>query len=144
MATLPSRTPWHLWVVGAVSLLWNAFGAFDYTMTKLRDPEYLAQFPPEMMPVIDAFPVWVHAAWAIGVWGALTGSVLLLLRSRIAVHAFAVSLAGLAASTFHQWTIAMPASMGTPGMKAMQLAIWAVALFLLWYAWSRRRAGLLR
>lgn len=144
MATLPSRTPWHLWVVGVLSLLWNAFGAFDYTMTKLRDPDYLAQFPPEMMPVIDAFPVWVHAAWALGVWGAVAGSVLLLLRSRYAVHAFAISIAGLAASTFHQWTIAMPASMETPGMKAMQMAIWAAALAFLWYAVRQYRAGRLR
>src|SRR3546814_7159427 len=35
------KTPWHLWVVGVLSLLWNAVGAFDYTMTKLNDADYL-------------------------------------------------------------------------------------------------------
>ncbi len=144
MATLPSRTPWHLWAVGAISLLWNAFGAFDYTMTKLRDPDYLAQFPPEMMPIIDAFPVWVHGAWALGVWGAVAGSVLLLLRSRNAVHAFFFSIVGLAASSFYQWTINMPESMDTPGMKAMQIAIWTAAVAFLWYATRQLKAGLLR
>jgi hypothetical protein len=39
MATAaPTKTPWHLWVVGILSLLWNAFGGYDYTMTQLRDP----------------------------------------------------------------------------------------------------------
>jgi len=32
-----SNTPKHLWVVGVVSLLWNAVGAFDYFMSKTRN-----------------------------------------------------------------------------------------------------------
>jgi hypothetical protein len=39
-------------------------------------------------------PAWMTGVWAIGVWGALAGSVLLLLRSKWAVHVFAASLAG--------------------------------------------------
>ena len=144
MSTMPSRTPWHLWVVGVLSLLWNAFGAFDYTMTNLRNPDYIAQFPPEMMPIIDAFPVWVMAAWAFGVWGALAGSILLLLRSRHAVHAFFVSIVGLAVSTFYQATIDMPASMTTTGMKAMNTVIWIAALAFLWYSVRQYKAGRLR
>ena len=36
MATAASRpTPMHLWIVGILSLLWNAFGACDYTMTEM-------------------------------------------------------------------------------------------------------------
>jgi hypothetical protein len=144
MSTLSVRVPWHLWVVGVVSLLWNTFGCYDYTMTKLRDADYLAQFPPEMMPVLDAFPALVSAAWAFGVWGALAGSVLLLLRSRYAVHAFAVSLVGLAASTIYQAGIDMPASMRTTAMLVMNVVIWAAALFFLWYALRQRKAGLLK
>ena len=41
------KTPWHLWAVGIISLLWNAFGAFDYVMTKLKNPAYMAAFTPE-------------------------------------------------------------------------------------------------
>jgi hypothetical protein len=29
-------TPWHLWIVGVFSLLWNGMGAFDYGMTESR------------------------------------------------------------------------------------------------------------
>src|SRR3546814_2675554 len=43
------KTPWHLWVVGVLSLLWNAVGAFDYTMTKLNDADYLSAFTPEQI-----------------------------------------------------------------------------------------------
>jgi hypothetical protein len=142
MLTRP--TPAGLWVVALASLLWNGFGAFDFTMTNIRDPGYLAQFPPEVIQMVDAFPLWAMTAWACGVWGALAGSLLLLLRSRYAVHAFALSLAGLAVSTAYQWTLDLPAAMRTPGMIAMNAAIWAGALFLLWYAVRQRKAGVLR
>ena len=32
-----ARTPAHLWIVGALATLWNAFGAYDYLMTRKRD-----------------------------------------------------------------------------------------------------------
>ncbi|MBN8803989.1 MAG: hypothetical protein J0H81_02595, partial [Sphingopyxis terrae] len=79
------KTPWHLWVVGAVSLVWNAFGAMDYVMTKIQNPDYLAAFTPEQQAWFTGFPVWANAGWALGVWGSVIGSLLLLVRSRHAV-----------------------------------------------------------
>ena len=28
-----TRTPWHVWLVGVLSLLWNAYGGYDFIMT---------------------------------------------------------------------------------------------------------------
>ena len=36
-----TKTPWHLWVIGIVATLWNAGGAYDYTMTQTRNMDYL-------------------------------------------------------------------------------------------------------
>jgi hypothetical protein len=33
MTDMTVKTPWHLWAVGAVSLLWNGLGGYDYTMS---------------------------------------------------------------------------------------------------------------
>jgi hypothetical protein len=144
VSAIAEKAPWHLWVVGILSLLWNLFGAVDFTMTNTRNAAYLAQFPPEMMQIIDTFPMWSIIAWGCGVWGALIGSFALLLRSRGAVLAFAISLVGLAVSQYYQATLDMPASMETARMKAMTGAIWAGAIFLLWYSWRQHRAGVLR
>ena len=38
------KTPWHLWVVGIVALLWNAIGALDFTATQMRFEFYMSQF----------------------------------------------------------------------------------------------------
>lgn len=134
----------HLWIIGALSLAWNAFGAFDYVMAALRDPGYLARFPPQMVQVLDLMPVWVMGAWALGVWGALAGSVLLLARSRFAVHAFGASLAGLAASSFYQFGAGIPEDLRPTGIDAITVTIWIVAVGLALYSARMRREGQLR
>jgi hypothetical protein len=140
-----TRTPVHLWIVGLLATVWNAFGCFDYLMTQTRNAAYLANFTDPQRAYFESFPVWMEAVWALGVWGGLAGSLLLLLRSRHAVTAFAVSVAGLAVATVYQYVLTSPhPDMSTPGMIAMNVAIWAVAIGLLLYAIRMRRRGVLR
>lgn len=148
VVTFP-KAPWHLWVVGAVSLLWNCFGALHYTMSQLRHPAYLKAVtkdmgisPEQMAAFIDSFPLWMHAFWALAVWGALIGSILLLARSRFAVWAFGLSLAGLAVTQLYQ--AMTPAPAWAEQAAIMTLAIWIIAIGLLVYAVAMRRRGVLR
>ena len=94
-----SRTPIHLWIVGVFALLWNGFGAYDYIMTRTNGAAYLAEMMPGVdgagyMAYINAFPIWVSAAWAIGVWAGLAGTILLLMRHRWAVPTLLLSFVG--------------------------------------------------
>ena len=89
---LSARTPAHLWIVGALSLLWNGFGAYDYLMTRLHNMDYLASMggnPQQMLDYVEGLPMYAQVGWGLGVWGSLLGSVLLLMRSRYSVLAFA-------------------------------------------------------
>ncbi|WP_338466728.1 hypothetical protein RXV95_14425 [Novosphingobium sp. ZN18A2] len=141
---MKARAPWHLWAVGVAGLLWNSFGCYDYAMTNLRNPAYLAQLPPEMIAYLDALPAWLTGFWALGVWGSLAGSILLLARSRYAVAAFALSLLGLAITQGYQMTVAMPGFARSDAMIAMQVVIAVVLVLQLWYAVRLRGAGVLR
>ena len=142
---MENRTPLHLWIVGALATVWNGFGCFDYLMTQTRNEDYLAHFTDPQRAYFDSFPVWMEAVWALGVWGGLIGSLLLLVRSRHAVTAFAVSLAGLAVSTVYQYVLSSPpADMMTGVMLGMNIAIWIVAIALLVYAVRMRARGVLR
>ncbi|QYJ08071.1 hypothetical protein [Qipengyuania flava] len=138
MTSAPAGTPWHLWLVGVLGAAWNAFGCYIYTMAMIRDPETFASAPPEMVAAFEAAPAWSNGAWAFGVWGGLAGSLLLLMRSRWAVPAFAVSLLGLVGTTYYEITWDVPVD------EAQRMAIWAVAIALLGYAFWQRRAGNLR
>lgn len=147
-ATVPSRTPVHLWIVGGVSLLWNAFGGYDYLMTRQRNREYLSQMgvnPDAILGYIDAFPIWAQIAWGLGVWGAVAGSVLLLLRSRWAVLAFGLSLIGALVSFAYQFAgPPAPAGMGEGAMALVPLLIVAIAAGLFFYARHQQMRGVLR
>ncbi len=140
-----ARTPVHLWIVGIVSLLWNAFGCYDYLMTNLRNQAYLSNFTADQLAYYDSLPSWLTAFWAIGVWGGLAGSILLLMRSRYAVWAFALSFVGAIVGLGYQLFLTeMPASMKSGAMAIMPWVIIIIAAVLLWYSWNAEKKGLLR
>lgn len=142
---ISQRTPWWFWAVAVVSFVWNCGGPVDWVMTKTHNAAYLAAMTPEQQAWLARYPAYMEIAWALGVWGAVLGSLLLLLRSRLAVPVFAISLAGLVAGTIYQYGISdMPASLKTPGGMGFTAALWVVAAGLLWFATRMRARGILR
>jgi len=138
-----SKTPVHLWIVGVLALLWNAMGAFDYLATKLQLDFYMSQFTEQQLEYFYGFPKLMTACWAFGVWGAVAGSVGLLLRKKWAVWAFVVSCAGMVCTTIYNFGITNGAEIMGSGAVIFSVVIWAIALFLLWYSWSQVKKGVL-
>ena len=139
------RAPAHLWIVGILALLWSAMGCFDYLMTVTSNATYLGKMPADEVAYMNALPAWLTGAWAIGVWGGLLGSLLLLMRSRHAVLAYALSLiAAVIAMGYEMFATQQPASMKAGAMAVMPWVVLPVCAFLLWYAWTAEKKGLLR
>jgi cell division protein FtsX len=94
---------------------------------------------------MDAFPIYAKVGWALGVWGGLLGAILLLMRSRYAVWAFAVSMLGIVLSIGWQIVAAPPLSGADSGMyKVMPYVIILLGLFLLWYSRTMEQRDVLR
>ncbi|MDH4050396.1 MAG: hypothetical protein OEU93_02385 [Rubrivivax sp.] len=141
----PARTPWHLWVVGIVTLLWNAVGAMDYLMTETRNASYLSEFTPAQIEYFDSFPAWAVATWALAVWGGVLGSLLLLFRTRHAVAVLSVSFVAMVLTTVYNYVLSdglqvMGASVFSIVFSAV---IFGVALLLVVYARAMRDRGVL-
>lgn len=137
-------TPKHLWIVGGLSLLWNAMGAFDYLATQLEMESYLAQFSEEQLEYFLSFPAWAVAVWAFGVWGGFAGSIGLLLRRSWAVWMFEASLLGVVISTIYNFGFRNGAElMGTGGM-IFSIVILLVAILLVVYSVKQRQRGVLK
>ncbi|HEV2083399.1 MAG TPA: hypothetical protein VGR32_13230 [Brevundimonas sp.] len=147
MTDMTVKTPWHLWAVGVVSLLWNGFGAYDFIMTNTQGEAYMraSGMTQGMIDYFNAMPTWMYVPWTLGVWGAVLGSILLLLRNRLAVWAFAASLLGAVASLLFGLIHPMPELPEAMAMmKWMPWLIAVVAAFLAWYAWTMGKRGVLR
>lgn len=133
-----AKTPWHLWVVGGLSVLWNAFGCFDFTMTMTKNAAYLEPYPQEMLDYWLNMPIWRWILWGIGVIGGLAGSIALLLRRKLAYPLLFASF--LAAAVSMSVSYADKDAPSMEGQLAMSLVIVAIALLLALYArWLSRR-----
>lgn len=143
------KAPWHLWVAGILGTLWNLIGVSDYIFAKMKSDWYMkevGQFTPDQIAWFYDFPLWANIGWALGVWGSLLGSLLLLVRSRHAVTAFAISIAGLATMTLYQFVLNGDRFVSLFGMGPAYFTaiIWAVVLILFFYARRQAANGILR
>lgn len=145
---MTTATPWHLWAVGVLSLLWNGFGGYDFIMTTTQGEAYMraSGFDQAMIDYYNAMPMWMYGPWILGVWGAVIGSILLLMRNRLAVWAFGLSLLGAVISLVYGQFITppppLPAELAV--MQWMPWVITVIAAFLAWYAWTMGKKGVLR
>ena len=148
MSTSSDRpTPWHHWVVALLAIVWNGFGATDYTMTQLQGETWLRSMnmTDAQIAYFHSMPTWTHAVWAIGVWGGVLGGALLLFRSRHAVAVFAISLIAFVVSLIYTYLLSNGADvMGGQQTYIMQAVIFAACVFFLWYARRAVARGTLR
>ena len=147
MSDMTIKTPWHLWLVGVIAVLFNAIGAFDHVMSMAQGrAKYLASagMTPEQVAHYQDMPMWMIAVWTMGVWAAMLGSVLILLRNKRAFLVFGVSLAAFLVSLIYTYVLTGGgAVLGRP-MAMTSVVITALLLFLLWYSWVMTKRGVLR
>ncbi len=140
-----AKTPWHLWMVGVLSLLWNAVGAMDFTMTQVKNESWMKHFTPEQLEYFYGFPPWVVVAWGAATWGSLFGSLLLLLRRRLAVVVNLVVLVAMTLTFTHNYLLSDGMRiMGGGGALAFTAIIVVIGVFLYVYARAMVRRGVLR
>jgi hypothetical protein len=148
--TVEGRTPVHLWIVGVLAILFEGFGCLDYTMTRMRNADWVKSQMPNVDPAtafawIDGMPLYAQVGWAVGVWLGLLGAILLLLRHRWAVWSLGISFVGAILSLGWQIALAPPLEGATgPMVTVMPYVIILIAAFLAWYAWTMEKKGVLR
>jgi hypothetical protein len=96
------------------------------------------------MAFYHSMPAWLTGAWAVGVWGALLGSVLLLVRSKWAFHVFVISFAAFALSVIYTYGFSSGVEVNGVAAMAMSAVIAAACIFFIWYASLMTKRGVLR
>ena len=135
-----AAAPWYLWAVGIAALLWNGFGTFLWAGTTFSPDAFVADLSAAHRDYVLGLPAWSSFTWGLGVLGGLGGSVLLLLRNRLAVPAFALSVLGAVINSLVYVTNPPPAGFFNPALTAFIIGF---ALFLLWFAQAMKRRGII-
>ena len=140
------QTPWHFWLVSVLSVPWNGFGAYDYFMSKTAGDAYLRSggMSEAQITFFHAMPAWTTVFWALGVWGAVAGTVLLFLRSRWAVPVFVASLIGLLGSLVYNYALSDGFKINGQQGMIINAVILAGCLFFVWYSRRMVKHGVLR
>jgi hypothetical protein len=141
-----AKAPWHLWAVGVFGLLWNGYGCYDYVMTTTGGDAYLRSLGLDeaFVDYYAAMPAWMTGVWALGVWGGLLGSILLLLRSKWAYVVFVVSFAAYALSVVYTYLLSNGGEVAPEGAAIMHGVVALGCIFFVWYARTMKQRGLLR
>lgn len=139
-----TQTPWHLWVVGIVALLWSAMGTLDYVMTQTKNESYMSNFTSEQLEFFYGFPAWVVAMWAIAVWGGVLGSLLLLFRKSMAVWFYLASLICMMITAIHNYVLSNGMEvMGDVFSLGFTVVIFLITVALYLYSRAMRNRGIL-
>ena len=140
------KTPWHLWVVAVLACLWNGMGALDYVMTQSNNEAYLSQFTDAERAFFTAIPTWAVFFWALSIWSAVLGSILLFFKSRFVVPLYWASLVGFLIVAVQNYLLASPSMVEVVGTFAaiFSVIIFIIIIALLYYAISMRAKGVLR
>lgn len=146
MTNAPVKTPWHIWLVGLIAVLFNSIGVFDFVMSLLQGPKYLASagMTPDQIAHYQQMPGWMMIVWAVGVFGAFLASILLLLRRKQALLVFIVSLAAFLVSLLYTYVLTNGGAVMGRQMAITSAVIAGLLVFFSWYSRHMAQRRVLR
>jgi hypothetical protein len=141
MTSTNGKTPWHIWFVGILALLWNAAGAVTIVLAQMgRLPDISA----EEAAYYAAQPLWFVVLTDIALFSAIGAAVALLLRSRVAVTLFTVSLVAIVVTNLYDLSVASSRALFSTGAAVATTVIVVLAILELLYAKAMSKRSLLR
>ena len=135
------KAPWHLWVVGALALLWNAAGA--WTIMSAQSGAVMDMDPPEVAYYAAQAP-WFVAAVDVALLAAILAALALLLRSRWAVRFYWLSIAAIAVTGVYDIAQGTALLLQDQGWLILECVTTGLAILQLVYAIAMRKRGVLR
>lgn len=139
--TIDRSTPWHLWLIGVLLLLWQGMASFDYVATLIRYEPYLSEFPEDVLEYYFAAPLWMYVMWGIASVGGLIGAILVLMRNKLAVPLFFVALVCGVVAVAYSFGNPPP---GSEGSNIFSAAVIAGSAMVLFYLYMMKKNGVLR
>ena len=146
MTDAPMKAPWHLWLIGVIAVLFNAIGVFDFVMSMAQGARYQASagMTPDQIAHYLGMPAWMTVVWAVGVFGAFLASIFLLLRRKLALPVFVLSLAAFLVSLLYTYVLTGGGAIMGQQMAIASAVIAALLTFFSGYSRFMAARGVLR
>lgn len=139
-ATPRVGTPWHVWVVAALTLLWNGSGAVTIMLAQAGQ---LPGISADEAAYYAAQPLWFVISTNIATLAPVAAAIALLFRSQLASWLFAVSLALIVVNNAYDLVAGTSRTLVNQGAFIVTITIVVVATHQLIYALAMKRRGIL-
>ena len=134
------KTPWHIWVVGGLAVLWNGSGAYTIMMAQAGR---LAGVSEDEAAYYAAQPTWFVVVTDIALLAAIAAGIALLLRRRTAVWLFALSLIAILVTNIYDLAADTSRMLASQGALILTGIIVLLAVLQLAYAWAMKKRAVL-
>jgi hypothetical protein len=141
ISTPERKTPWHVWVVAILTLLWNGSGAYTIMMAQAGR---LPNLNADEAAYYAAQPFWFVIATDIALLAALAAAAALLLRSRAAAWLFALSVVAIFVTNVYDLAAGTSRTLASRGALIVTVVIVVIAVLQLAYAWSMKKRAVLK
>lgn len=138
------KLPTWFWVVAIGAIVWTLIGVASYVMDVTMGEEALAKMSEEQRRIYEARPSWIVGLYAVAVFSAFVGAVMLAFRRGLAVPFFGLSLAVVVVQ--FGYVLFGMGVLSTLGITAaiFPAVITVIGAFLLWFSMSAKGKGWLR
>jgi len=135
------KTPWHLWAVAILTLLWNGSGAVTIAMAQAGR---LPNISAEEAAYYAAQPLWLVISTSIATLAPVAAGIALLLRSQVAVLLFMVSLDLILLNNIYELAVGVSRALVNPGAMVVTIIIAVIAVLQFVYSRAMKKRGVLR
>jgi hypothetical protein len=130
------------WIIGILALLWNIMGVLAYLAQAYMSEEALNLLTQSEQDFYNNVPAWVTAAFASAVFTGFLGSIALLMRKKLSIALFTISLiCVLAQQVYHFFIQDYITINGTDIIGPIVIIV--ISFFLMWYSKAKNTSGML-
>jgi lipid-A-disaccharide synthase-like uncharacterized protein len=118
------QVPVWFWVISILTLLWFLMDTSAFVFRVFMLESMVSKMPENQQNLYINMPSWVNVVFALEVFGGLLGCVGLILKKKLALLLFNISIVGVLIQTFYIFFLSEAISiMGTPAIIMPLIAI---------------------
>ena len=121
------------WIISITALLWNIMGVSAYLGQAYMTNEVLAALPGAEQAYYTNLPTWVTAAFALSVFSGTLGCIIMLLRKKLAIALFIISLVTVLLQFVYNFILQKDMEISIVNF-IMPVVVIIIASFLVWYS----------
>jgi len=141
MTTTNKPNKWF-WIIAILALLWNLMGVSRYLMEAYNVESFRANFNEDQLTLIDGSPSWLTAVFAIAVFSGFLACVALLMKRKLAIILFGISLLFVLIQMIAVWiTTDSIEIFGIVDGVVMPMLVIVISIFLYYYSKGAGQKG---